>query len=92
MTRLYRSLRPYGGVACFDLPVEQRKEVATALARLNLPQARIDDEPHMLALTRAAAQLPPAVSPGAAMPRVNQAPPLDVQQPPPVFPIGISMQ
>ena len=40
-----------------------------------------------LVAMRASAQVAPAVSPGAALPKVDVAPPLEVREPPPVFPI-----
>jgi len=40
--KVFRALRPYGGAACFAASGQQREALRQAVARLNLPNAKLD--------------------------------------------------
>lgn len=52
LKKAYAGLRPYGGVACFDLPAGQHKELGKRVAEANLESARVRENGELMLLSR----------------------------------------
>jgi outer membrane protein assembly factor BamB len=52
LERLYQALRPYGGVACLDLPSDAAQPFRAAIEKSQLPQALVATRENWLMLTR----------------------------------------
>ena len=55
LTNMYQSLRPYGGIACFDPPPAQRASLIKQIKGSKLPQAEVKTAGDYVLLTRAGA-------------------------------------
>ena len=55
LEKVYRSLRPYGGVLCFDIDDQQRKTIAQSIERLGLTNAEVRTESDLLLVSRVGA-------------------------------------